>query len=119
MADRPGSLLADHRSFFCRFCVFDAQLGREGWKLENANGKLTISGGRPRGVLYGVYDFLEKYIGARFLSAEFEHIPAVETITLYKSDVTEIPEEVRSQLEIIYAEDISTVFEHALVQNKE
>jgi len=35
------------------------------------------------------------------------------------SDVTEIPEEVRSQLEIIYAEDISTVFEHALVQNKE
>ena len=69
-----------------------SNLNTDGFRLKTDGETLLIKGERDRGTLYGVYDFLEKYIGARFLSAEFEHIPAVETITLYKSDVTEIPD---------------------------
>ncbi|MDA1056158.1 MAG: hypothetical protein O3C40_37745, partial [Planctomycetota bacterium] len=36
---------------------------------------IAIVGGRPRGVLYGVYQFLEDLLGVRFLSRDFTHVP--------------------------------------------
>ncbi len=62
--------------------VFDSKLDREAWKLENVNGKLTISGGRPRGVLYGVYDFLEKYAKVRWLDENNEVVPHLAAVTV-------------------------------------
>ena len=38
---------------------------------------IAIAGGRPRGTLYGVYTFLEDYLGVRFLTADHTHVPAV------------------------------------------
>ena len=40
--------------------VDDRKLGEDGFRLAVAGGRLTVSGGR-RGVLYGVYELLEKY----------------------------------------------------------
>ncbi len=36
---------------------------------------IEIAGGRPRGTLYGVYTFLEDYVGVRFLTADHTHVP--------------------------------------------
>ena len=36
---------------------------------------IAIAGGRPRGTLYGVYTFLEDYLGVRFLTADHTHVP--------------------------------------------
>jgi len=36
---------------------------------------IAIAGGRPRGTLYGVYTFLEDYVGVRFLTADHTHVP--------------------------------------------
>ena len=42
--------------------------GDEAFTVEVAeNGNVTITGGQYRGCIYGVYDFLEKFIGYRFL----------------------------------------------------
>ena len=42
-------------------------------KAEN----IAIAGGRPRGTLYGVYTFLEDYLGVRFLTHDHTHVPPV------------------------------------------
>jgi len=36
---------------------------------------LAIAGGRPRGTLYGVYEFFEQYLGVRFLTADHTYFP--------------------------------------------
>ena len=38
---------------------------------------IAIAGGRPRGTLYGVYVFLEDYLGVRFLTVDHTHAPPV------------------------------------------
>jgi hypothetical protein len=38
---------------------------------------IAILGGRPRGTLYGVYTFVEDYLGIRFLTADVTHTPLV------------------------------------------
>ena len=39
---------------------------------------ITIYGNRPRGVLYGVYEFFEKNFGVRFLTADHTEYPEIE-----------------------------------------
>ena len=51
------------------------KLGDEGFVIEIADDKLFIAGSGVRGALYGVYSFLEEYLGCRFYTADFEKIP--------------------------------------------
>ena len=44
----------------------------EGFRIFAVNKKLVIAGGHPRGTLYGVYEFLEKYLGWRFYTVDLE-----------------------------------------------
>ncbi|HIJ73065.1 MAG TPA: DUF4838 domain-containing protein [Candidatus Hydrogenedentes bacterium] len=41
----------------------------------DSKGQLIIVGGRERGTMYGVYDFLEKFLGVRWLTADVTHVP--------------------------------------------
>ncbi|MCG9129256.1 DUF4838 domain-containing protein [Candidatus Poribacteria bacterium] len=43
---------------------------------------IQITGGLPRGVLYGVYQFLEEFIGIRFLTADHTFVPDKTEITI-------------------------------------
>ena len=52
----------------------EPSVGRDGYRLTVGEGTLLLEGGNGRGVLYGVYAFLEKYAGARFF------MPGVETL---------------------------------------
>ena len=51
------------------------KLGEEGFKIEIAKDKLAIYGGRPRGTLYGVYEFFEQYCGVRYLTYDHTFYP--------------------------------------------
>ena len=44
-----------------------------------------------RGVMYAVFDFIEKYLGVRFLTARVEHIPTVKEIDIDNLDYVSIP----------------------------
>lgn len=57
----------------------------EAFRIKTAEGKLTITGGSERGCLYGVYEFLESYIGWRFLTVDCE-------VLMPESDTIEIPD---------------------------
>ena len=51
------------------------ELGHDGFRLETAETELTITGG-VRGIIYGVYEFLEQ-LGCRFFTTEAEKVPYV------------------------------------------
>ena len=53
-----------------------------------ARNVLTISGGRPRGVLYGVYGLLEDHLGCRWFTRDCEKIPKRDPLTI-PSDMNE------------------------------
>jgi hypothetical protein len=50
-------------------------LGDEDLRIVVRDNLIVIAGGRPRGTLYGVYTFLEDYVGVRFLTADHVHVP--------------------------------------------
>ncbi len=80
--DREGGALTVDR----------AALGGEGFVLKAADGKLLIAGGGERGTLYGVYAFLEDYLGCRWYTPEMTVIPKTETVTVDAAlDVTQKP----------------------------
>ena len=44
------------------------------WSIDIGAAKIMISGGRTRGLLYGVYDFLERFAGVRWIEENTENI---------------------------------------------
>lgn len=68
-------------------------LNCDGFKIKTLRSTILICGETGRGTLYGVYEFLERMFGIRFLTCEVEYIPPQKTIVpLYEMDITEIPE---------------------------
>jgi len=64
----------------CKKIVLGAELnpglyegtGEEDWIRTVEDGRISISGGYPRGIIYGVYAFLEDVVGWRFLTPDTE-----------------------------------------------
>jgi hypothetical protein len=48
---------------------------KEAFIVKNFNGNLYILGSSNLATIYGVYHFLEKYVGIKFLSKNYEYIP--------------------------------------------
>lgn len=57
-------------------------LGDEEWIIRNAGKDLILTGGRPRGTLYAVYEFLEQQVGCHWFDENTESVPARPTLTL-------------------------------------
>lgn len=69
-----------------------ASLGTDGFMIKAADEKLIIAGGEIRGTLYGVYDFLEDFLGCRFFTATLETVPQIYSLTVNTTtEVTEKP----------------------------
>lgn len=65
------------------------ELGEEGFHIFFEGQNLVISGGRPRGVLYGAYTFLEEYVGCRFYTPSFE--------TIHRADSIDVPANINNK----------------------
>ncbi len=66
-----------------------ADLGADGFTLRTVGDSLAIVGG-PRGVIYGVYELLER-LGCRFFTPLAEQIPSRPDLALPDLDETQIP----------------------------
>lgn len=69
-----------------------SNLNIDGFKIKTQGETVMIKGQRDRGTLYGAYDFLEKFVGVKFLTSSYEYVPTLSTISLYEADITEIPD---------------------------
>ncbi|MGD8500577.1 MAG: hypothetical protein PVJ86_08005, partial [Phycisphaerales bacterium] len=58
------------------------EFGEEDFRIIVRNDNIAIAGASQvgaRGTLYGVYTFLEDYVGVRFLTVDHTHVPAIGT----------------------------------------
>ena len=58
------------------------ELGKEGFIIKTEDGRVTITGGTLNGILFGVYEFIEEYIGWRYLTGGTEYLSACGTVEI-------------------------------------
>jgi hypothetical protein len=66
-------------------------LKEDGFVIRTDSMRLFIIGGNEKGTLYGVYAFLEKYLGCRMYSPKVKIIPKQKKIVLGSINDTQIP----------------------------
>ncbi|MDL2294262.1 DUF4838 domain-containing protein [Ruminococcaceae bacterium OttesenSCG-928-D13] len=73
-----------------RYLAADDELGKEGYVVRTVGRHICIAGGQPRGVLYGVYSFLET-LGCRWFAADASHIPQRSRLEAGPLDLRQVP----------------------------
>jgi hypothetical protein len=68
------------------------QLGADGLYIGTTRGQLILTGGPKNGVVYAVYTFLEKYLGCRKYTSDFEVVPRQKTIRIPRIDDLQVPD---------------------------
>jgi len=66
-------------------------LGGDGIVMRTVEGKLVLSGGRPRGARNAVYTFLEEHMGCRWWTQTEETVPRVDELRIPELDVVYRP----------------------------
>ncbi len=66
-------------------------LGADGIVLKTVGRDLVLTGGRPRGVLYAVYELLEKAVGVRWWDEAATLVPKHARLTVAPLDTTYVP----------------------------
>ena len=66
-------------------------LGQDGYYFSVSDSLLAIAGEGERGTLYGVYSFLEKFLGCRWFTPEVEVIPAKRDILIPSQEASYTP----------------------------
>jgi hypothetical protein len=66
-------------------------LGEEGFVITTTAPHLVIAGGPVRGTLYGVYTFLETYLGCRWFTPTVNRIPKQKDIAIDTIDEMQVP----------------------------
>lgn len=82
-ADVPGIYLGDIAG------IDKSDLGEDGFIIFTHDDRLYITGGK-RGVIYGVYEFLES-LGCRFFTSNCEKIPTIPELSIGEYDVKQKP----------------------------
>ena len=62
------------------------ELGTDGFVIKTSDSKLWIVGGEERGTIFGVYEFLEAYLGCRYYTSTIEKIPEMKTVSIEPID---------------------------------
>jgi len=65
--------------------------GNEGYLIRTRGRNLLITGGEPRGVLYGVYGLLEDHLGCRWFTPEISSIPKANVLAVLPIDEVRVP----------------------------
>jgi hypothetical protein len=66
-------------------------LKEDGFIIKTDSSRLIIAGGNDKGTLYGVYSFLEKYLGCRMYTPKVKIVPPQKQIILTKIDEQQVP----------------------------
>ncbi len=67
------------------------KLGQDGILIKVAPDNIILSGGRPRGTLYAVFQFLEDAVGCRWWTPTENFVPNKKTLTVGTQDLRYVP----------------------------
>ena len=68
-----------------------SHLANDGFLIRTQGEDIIIAGKNPRGTIYGVYYFLEKYIGFKCFTKDTETFDSVDTLIVEDLDISENP----------------------------
>lgn len=68
---------------------YSSEIPDNGYVIEAAENEVTITGNGTRGVIHGVYTFLEKYCGCDWYTSSLYSIPKNENLTISAGERTE------------------------------
>lgn len=75
-------------------------LALDGYTIKTIGDKLVIVGGSKKGTLYGVYTFLDKFLGCKMYTPDAIYIPKNSDITFPQINLTEIPKIIYRELHL-------------------
>ena len=67
------------------------KLGTDGFIMKTDDDDLFIVGENEAGTLYGTYDFIERFLGVRFLADDYTYIPSISELPLYNLNIADSP----------------------------
>lgn len=67
-------------------------LGEEGFLIKSVGDDILITGNTPKGTLYGVYGFLEKFLGFRAFTKDVEKINHSQSLEIPEINIFETPD---------------------------
>ena len=67
--------------------VSDPAMDEEEWRIQTDGNRIRISGGCPRGLYYGVCEFLERFAGVRWFTAWETKIPHLSSFAVPKQEL--------------------------------
>ncbi len=82
----PHKLLVGDTTFARQHGIDAAQLKPEEWRIKTVGHSLILAGGRPRGTIYAVCEFLEHELGVVYLDPFTEVITPRPTLTIPATD---------------------------------
>lgn len=65
----------------------ESELGEQGYAMRTVGPHLVVAGTREAGTLYGVYEFIERYLGVRWYAPGVTKTPRLDTLPLPDVDV--------------------------------
>ena len=69
-------------AFARKYGILFQNYGKEEWLIKVIGKDIVIGGGRPRGTIYGVWEFLERRAGIMWLDEKFTYLPELNEITV-------------------------------------
>ena len=92
MGDKIISI-GETRAFNFRFqSREDETLNGDGFYLKTFDDSLFICGAKDRGTLYGVYEFVERTLGVKFVATDCTVFPNTDVLPLYEYDEKCVPD---------------------------
>lgn len=78
-------------AYAARHGIDFASCGDEELIVKTVDGNLVLTGGRPRGTLYAVYEFLERVVGCHWLAWDTTVIPNTPSLRIPPLDIHQAP----------------------------
>jgi hypothetical protein len=91
MAPEARGIYVGWTEFSLKHGIDSTKLAGEEWLMQTIGNNLVLTGGRPVGSLYAVYEFLESRVGCRWLDRDTEIIPRCIDLTLPELKVRSKP----------------------------
>ena len=82
---------------------YNAAMGEEQFRITAKGKQIVIEGGRPRGVLYGAYYFLDRKLGVHWFTPYDEYVPEYDSKELEEFTYNGKPA-IRIRMELIYTD---------------
>ena len=79
-------------------------LNNDGFFIRTKDKCIYIDGYNDRGMLYGVYEFLERFLGVRFVAADQTYVPETDKVSVHSvMNIVEVPE---FEMRNYYSQDV-------------